>query len=98
MPIPNENDSHFGAGAPVRKRSAITMVLPAPLYQIERGLSSLFLRFGEISPGRAGLCNHRRVPAEAPKCKVENQRKWWAAPIIADLHGVCQVLFTISLN
>ena len=70
--IPNENDSHFGAGAPVRKRSANAMVLPAPLYQTERGLSSLFFTFGKISPGRAGLCND---PARAPKCKVENQRK-----------------------
>ena len=63
---------NFGARAPVRKRSANAMVLPAPLYQIERGLSSLFFTFGEISPGRAGLCND---PARAPKCKVEKQRK-----------------------
>lgn len=70
--IPNENHSHFGARAPVRKRSANAMVSLAPLYQTERGLSSLFLTFGEISPGRAGLCND---PARAPKCKVEKQRK-----------------------
>ena len=41
----------------MRKRSAIAMVSLAPLYQTERGLSSLFSTFGEISPERAGLGN-----------------------------------------
>ena len=93
MPIPNENDSHFGAGAPVRKRSANAMVLPAPLYQIERGLSSLFFRFGEINAQRAGLCND---PARAPKCEVENQRRLPGGAIVPNLCGVCQVLFNFS--
>ena len=66
---------NFGAGAPVRKRSGITMVLPAPLYQTERGLSSLFFTFGEISHERAGLGNILSNPARAPKCKVEKRCK-----------------------